>query len=59
MNSEAIALLEEFVTEYEPRYMTPAESIWNRARRLITKHNTGEIISRARSFDYETGEWVL
>lgn len=56
---QAVKLLKEYVTENEPDYLTHSQSFWNRARRIITLHETGEAISEAKSFNYKTGEWVF
>ena len=56
---EAIDMLETVLTGLEPKWKTHSMSLWNRMRRLITKHETGEVVSNALSFNPKTGTWEL
>lgn len=57
-DQEIISILKGYL-EDEPLWVTHSMSLWNRARRMIIKMETGEEISDARSWDKETQSWVL
>ena len=57
-DQEIISLLKAYL-EDEPLWVTHCMSVWNRARRMIIKMETGEIISEAKSYDKESQSWVL
>jgi hypothetical protein len=59
MTDAAIALLKELIENNEPDWVTHPQSVWNRARRLILKHEKGEDISEARSYDKKAGIWIM
>lgn len=55
---EALDILKQAL-EFEPKWVTHPMSLWNRARRLITLVETGEVLSDAKSYDAKADEWRI
>ena len=58
MNENKTDALMELLTQYEPKWTTHSQSIWNRVRREIEAIN-GNVIPSHYSWDHDEKKWVL